>query len=119
MQAIEHATPVPELTELREEREVAYTGSHDIVEVVSGPRIRRVELRLLQAQGGVILRGRCWPAWPGAEVEVAANARRVAALLADDGTFEIRGLPAGTRHANVVVRGPGAPAICVLKLPVE
>lgn len=80
--------------------------------------MRRLELAFERDGSGLALAGRCWPPWPGAEIEVLAGSTRIAALLHADGTFRVAGLFGGARHVNVVLRGDGSPAIALLKLPV-
>ena len=93
------------------------TRRFDLV-ACAGAHARRVELQVERRPDGLAVSGRCLPAWPDAEVEVSAGFARRVAPLESDGAFCITGLPSACRHANVVLRGPGAPAIAVLKVPV-
>lgn len=84
----------------------------------AGDLMRRLEVSFEREGRCLALVGRCWPAWPGAEVEVLAGPDRVARPLHEDGTFRVDGLPGDVVHVNVVLRGEGWPAIALLKVAV-
>ena len=75
--------------------------------VSASPLRIRLDLRRTP-EGELEVVGRSEPAGSHAEVEVCAGFERRVGSVDEDGRFRVRGLPSGTSHVKVTLRGGAA-----------